>query len=94
MCSPRSTALRRNTYLSEEPDWLLLEELRRDVTCGSILRAVASGCRRPSEIARSIGKGGAPDVAPQIAALRDLGLLAREVPITEKRLVGSRQSRY
>src|SRR5207237_1192865 len=31
-----ATALRRNTYLSEEPDWLLLEDLRRDVTYGSI----------------------------------------------------------
>jgi AAA+ ATPase superfamily predicted ATPase len=88
------TALRRNTYLSEEPDWLLLEDLRRDVTYGSILRAVASGERRPSDIARAIGKESAQSVAPQLETLRDLGLLAREVPITEKRRARSRNSLY
>jgi uncharacterized protein len=89
-----ATALRRNTYLSEEPDWLLLEDLRRDVTYGSILRAVASGERRPSDIARAIGKESAQSVAPQLETLRDLGLVAREVPITEKRLARSRNSLY
>ena len=76
-----ATALRRNTYLSEEPDWLLLEDLRRDVTYGSILRAVASGERRPSDIARAIGKESAQSVAPQLETLRELGLVAREVPV-------------
>jgi AAA+ ATPase superfamily predicted ATPase len=89
-----ATALRRNTYLSEEPDWLLLEDLRRDITYGSILRAVASGERRPSDIARAIGKESAQSVAPQLETLRDLGLVAREVPITEKRLARSRNSLY
>jgi AAA+ ATPase superfamily predicted ATPase len=89
-----ATALRRNTYLSEEPDWLLLEDLRRDVTYGSILRAVASGERRPSDIARAIGKESAQSVAPQLETLRDLGLLAREVPVTEKRRARSRNSLY
>jgi len=42
-----ATALRRNTYLNEEPDWLLLEDLRKDVVYGSILRAIATGNRRP-----------------------------------------------
>jgi AAA+ ATPase superfamily predicted ATPase len=89
-----ATALRRNTYLSEEPDWLLLEDLRRDVTYGSILRAVASGERRPSDIARAIGKESAQSVAPQLETLRELGLVAREVPITEKRQGRSRNSLY
>ncbi len=89
-----ATALRRNTYLSEEPDWLLLEDLRRDVTYGSILRAVASGERRPSDIARAIGKESAQSVAPQLETLRELGLLAREVPITEQRQARSRNSLY
>jgi uncharacterized protein len=89
-----ATALRRNTYLSEEPDWLLLEDLRRDVTYGSILRAVAGGQRRPSDIARAIGKEGAQAIAPQLETLRNLGLLARELPVTEKRLARSRNSLY
>src|SRR5262249_4391306 len=77
----KATVLKQNTYLSEEPDWLLLEDLRRDVTYGSILRAVAMGERKPSDIARAIGKDSAQDVGPRLATLQELGLLAREVPI-------------
>ncbi len=89
-----ATVLRRNTYLSEEPNWLLLEDLRRDVTYGSILRAVAQGDRRPSEIAKTIGKGAAQDVAPQLTTLQEMGLLVREVPITERGQARSRNSLY
>ncbi|MFN8512386.1 MAG: ATP-binding protein [Thermomicrobiales bacterium] len=70
-----ATVLRRNTYLNEEPDWLLLEDLRRDVTHGSILRAIATGQRRPSDIARAIGKASAQDVSAQLGALLDLELI-------------------
>jgi AAA+ ATPase superfamily predicted ATPase len=90
----QATILRRNTYLSEEPDWLLLEELRRDVTYGSILRAVANGARRPSAIAQAIGKQSAQDVAPQLVTLQDLWLLVRQVPITERQQPRSRTSLY
>ena len=89
-----STALRQNTYLAQEPDWLLLEDLRRDVVYGSILRSVAMGERKPSDIAKAIGKDSAQDVAPHLAMLQDLGLLIREVPITEKRQARSRNSLY
>ena len=89
-----ATALRRNTYLNEEPDWLLLEDLRRDVTYGSILRAIATGERRPSDIARAIGKQSAQDVSAQLEALLSLELIRREVPITERRQPRSRTSLY
>jgi hypothetical protein len=86
--------LRPNTYLSEEPDWLLLEDLRKDVIYGSILRAVAAGARKPSDIARGIGKNSAQEIGPQLSTLQDLGLLLRETPITEKRQPRSRISLY
>jgi AAA+ ATPase superfamily predicted ATPase len=89
-----ATVLRRNTYLNEEPDWLLLEDLRRDVTYGSILRAIATGQRRPSDIARAIGKASAQDVSAQLGALLDLELIRREVPITERGRPHSRTSLY
>ncbi|MBV9278901.1 MAG: ATP-binding protein [Chloroflexi bacterium] len=89
-----ATVLRPNTFLNREPDWLLLEDLRRDVTYGSILRAVAAGDRKPSDIARSIGKTSAQDIAQQIEALRDLDLLRREVPITDRQRPASRRSLY
>jgi AAA+ ATPase superfamily predicted ATPase len=77
------TILRSNTYLSEEPDWLLLEDLRRDTVYGSILRAIAHGERKPSDIARAIGKNSAQDVTSALEMLRDLGLVLREIPITD-----------
>jgi hypothetical protein len=90
----KATALRRNTYLSEEPNWLLLEDLRRDVVHGSILRAIAAGQRKPSDIARAIGKTSAQDVAPHLATLQDLGLVVREIPVTEHSHSRSRTSLY
>ena len=89
-----ATILRPNTYLSQEPDWLLLEDLRRDVIYGSILRAVAQGQRKPSDIARAIGKDSAQDIAQQLSTLQGLGLLIREVPVTERRQARSRNSLY
>ena len=90
----KATILRPNTYLAQEPDWLLLEDLRRDVIYGSMLRAVAQGAREPSEIARAIGKDSAQDIGQQLATLQELGLLIREVPITEKRQARARNSLY
>jgi len=90
----KATILRPNTYLAQEPDWLLLEDLRRDVVYGSMLRAVAQGVRKPSEIARAIGRDSAQDIGPQLSTLQNLGLLVREVPITEKRQARSRNSLY
>ena len=90
----KATILRPNTYLAQEPDWLLLEDLRRDVVHGSLLRAVAQGARKPSDIARAIGKDSAQEIGPQLSTLQDLGLLVREVPLTEKRQARSRNSLY
>ncbi len=90
----KATILRPNTYLAQEPDWLLLEDLRRDVVHGSMLRAVAQGARKPSDIARAIGKDSAQDIGPQLSTLQNLGLLVREVPMTEKRQARSRNSLY
>jgi uncharacterized protein len=88
------TVLRPNTYLNQEPEWLLLQDLRSDVVYSSILRAIASGRRRPSEIARAIGRRSAHDVAPHLEMLQGLGLVTRQVPVTDQKLSGSRRSLY
>jgi AAA+ ATPase superfamily predicted ATPase len=88
-----ATVLRRGTYLNEEPNWLLLEDLRSDVLYGSILRAIATGDRKPSDIARTIGRGAAQDIAPHLETLRDLGLVERVTPITVRERSG-RRSQY
>ena len=89
-----STVLQRHTFLSEEPEWLLLEEFRRDLLYSSILRAVAAGHRRPSDIANAIGKGSAQDISVALDKLQQLGLIVREVPVTERSLPRSRRSLY
>jgi AAA+ ATPase superfamily predicted ATPase len=88
------TALRPNTYLNQEPEWLLLQDLRSDVVYGSILRAIASGRRKPSDIARTIGRRSAQDVAPHLEVLQGLGLVTRRVPVTDRKLPTSRRSLY
>lgn len=90
----KEQVLRERTYLAEEPEWLLLEDLRKDITYGSILRAIAGGKRKPSDMARAIGKNSAQDITARLATLQDLGLVVREVPITEKNEPRSRNSLY
>lgn len=90
----KNTILRQNTYLSEEPDWLLLEDLRKDTIYGSILHAIARGQRKPSDIAHAIGRNSAQDITGYLDTLRDLKLVVREAPITEIRRSRSRNSLY
>jgi uncharacterized protein len=90
----KEQVLRERTYLAEEPEWLLLEDLRKDITHGSILRAIAGGKRKPSDIARAIGKKSAQDVTARLLTLQELGLVVREVPITERNEPRSRSSLY
>lgn len=89
-----STALRPNTYLTEEPEWLLLQDLRTEVIYGSILRAIAAGNRKPSDIARAIGKQSAQDIAPHLQSLLELNLIRRDMPITDRNRPGARKSLY
>jgi AAA+ ATPase superfamily predicted ATPase len=88
------TALRSSTYLNEEPEWLLRQDLRNEATYGSILQAMAAGHRRPSDIARAIGRQSAQDVAPRLQDLRDLDIIRREVPITDRHRPHARTSLY
>jgi AAA+ ATPase superfamily predicted ATPase len=88
------TVLRPNTYLNQEPEWLLLQDLRSDIVYGSILRAIASGRRKPSEIAQAIGRRSAQDVAPQLEMLQALGLVTRQVSVTDRKVPRSRRSLY
>jgi hypothetical protein len=80
--------------LAEEPEWYRYGDLRGDAVYASILRAIASGQRRPSEIARAIGRNGAAEVVFQLDRLREIGLVEREVPIHETRLQRSPRALY
>ncbi len=80
--------------LAAEPEWYRYGDLRGDAVYASILRAIASGARQPSEIARAIGRHSASEVVFQLDRLCELGLVEREVPIHEREASRSRRARY
>ncbi len=71
------TLLRPEARLSVEPDWLRFTDLRADRTYTSIVRAVAMGAHRPSDIARAIGRSGAAEAGPPLNRLIEAGIIDR-----------------
>lgn len=78
----RENVLSTTGYLLEEPEFLLSEETRGTVTNLSILRAVALGNRKVSEIARFLQRK-STDLSAYLTSLTMLGFLTRRVPFCE-----------
>ncbi|MEI7834213.1 MAG: ATP-binding protein [bacterium] len=76
-------ALNGQGFFFEEVNFLLRTELNHIATYLSILKAVAGGATRTSEIASRAGIT-ATGATKYIGILRDMGLLRREVPATEE----------
>ena len=72
-----------SSYLYEEPENLLKQELREPAIYNSVITAVASGASRSNEIATKVGIE-SPICAKYLKVLLDLGILVKETPITEK----------
>ena len=72
-----------SSYLFEEPENLLKQELREPAIYNSVITAVAGGASRSNEIATKIGID-APICAKYLKVLLDLGILIKKTPITEK----------
>ena len=72
-----------SSYLFEEPENLLKQELREPAIYNSVITAVASGASRSNEIATKVGIE-APVCAKYLKVLLDLGILVKKTPITEK----------
>lgn len=77
--------------LFDEPSNLLKQELREPATYHSIISAIAGGASRINEIATKTGLETSA-VSNQITSLIKLGLVEKEVPITEER--NSRKTIY
>ncbi len=90
----RSTLLRPGHILFHEGEELLRTEFHQETVYASILRAVANGEERPSDIARAVARGGVSEIIEQLRRLQDLHILRREVPITERHFVRSRRVLY
>lgn len=82
------------TFLYDEPRFLLLQEVREPNTYFAILEAMARGHTRPNEIAQTAGLGGGAVAMPYIKMLMDLRLVERRVPVTQRHPHKSRKGIY
>ena len=80
-------------YLYEEPHFLLRMELRDPKVYASLLGAIASGCTKLNEIAQRAGLT-VQAASKYLGVLRELGLVAREVPLTARAPHRSKRGRY
>lgn len=72
-----------STYLFEEPENLLKQELREPAIYNSVISAVAGGASHANEISTKVGLESGV-CAKYLKVLLELGILKKETPITEK----------
>ncbi len=72
-----------SSYLFEEPENLLKQELREPAIYNSVISAIAGGATRLNEIATKVGLESGV-CTKYLKVLLDLGILKKETPITEK----------
>lgn len=77
-------------YLYEEPENLLKQELREPAVYNSIIRAVAQGCSKNTDLTSSLGFSSSK-LAPYLSRLLELGILKKETPALSPE---GRKSRY
>ncbi len=79
----RDTTLTIGAKLYDEPDWLKYTDLRGSATYTSIVRAIAMGARRPSEIGSTVfGRGAShPVIQPYLDRLIESQIIERRTPL-------------
>lgn len=90
----RDRILTSQTYLYDEPRFLLLQEVREPRSYFAVLEAMARGNTRPNEIGQAAGLGGGSAVMPYIKMLMELRLIERRVPATQRHPHKSRKGIY
>lgn len=80
-------------YLFDEVNFLLRTELREPRTYASILQAVAGGMTRLNELSQRVGLN-TTSANKYISVLRELGLVKRIVPLTERAPEKSKKGIY
>lgn len=73
----------RSSYLYEEPENLLKQELREPAFYNSIITAIAGGASRLNEIVTKTGIESGP-CTKYLKVLMELGIVKKETPINEK----------
>lgn len=80
-------------YLFDEVNFLLRTELREPRTYASLLHAIAGGVTRLNEISQRVGLD-ATSVNKYLSVLRELGLVKRETPVTDRAPQKSKKGLY
>ena len=80
-------------YLFDEVNFLLGTELREPRTYASVLQAIAGGATRLNEISQRVGLD-ATNANKYLSVLRELGLVKRETPITDRAPQKSKKGLY
>ncbi len=78
----RERVLSKGTFLYEEPEFFLRQELREPATYMAILEAMAAGNTRVTEIANAIGRD-ASGMSRYLQNLQRLEVVDKLVPVTE-----------
>lgn len=88
-----ANVLDRSGFLYDEPNFLLQREVPDVGTYFALIRAIAGGAHRPSEISRSFGIK-QTSLNKYLKTLIDLDVLERQVPVTEGNPDKSKKSLY
>lgn len=88
-----ANVLDRSGFLYDEPNFLLQREVPDVGTYFALIRAIAGGAHRPSEISRSFGVR-QTSLGKYLKTLIDLDVLERQVPVTEGNPAKSKKSLY
>ena len=80
-------------YLFDEVNFLLRTELREPRTYASLLHAIAGGATRLNEISQRVGLE-PTNVNKYLSVLRELGLIKRETPVTDRAPQKSKKGLY
>ena len=89
----RNHILNRNSYLYEEPIFLLQQEVSEIGSYFTLIRTIAAGNTKLSDISASLGIK-ATSLSKYLKTLSDLELLEREVPVTEENPEKSKKGLY
>lgn len=79
----KENLLNTSSYLFEEPENLLKQELREPAIYNSVISAIAGGASHANEIATKVGLESGI-CAKYLRVLLELGILKKEMPIMEK----------
>ncbi len=85
--------LNPNSYLYNEPQFILQNEVNEPITYFSILEVIANGEHKLGNIAGKLGKG-VQNITSFISKLIELDIIYKDVPITEQNPLKSKKGLY